>query len=83
MLEGDVFGHEARQEAEGGSQERPVAESARCGEDYGGVGRHLDRDFEQRYLEGRTKDLMGGLARSSPMGRRIHHRAFRDGVSGG
>ena len=42
----------------------------------------MDRDFGERYLGGRTENLQCDLARSSPVGRRIRHRALRDGVSG-
>ena len=58
------------------------------GRTWRGLTETLDRDFGQRlWTETLDRDfgqtLHGDLARSSPVGRRIRHRALRDGVSGG
>ena len=66
-----------------GPKTRSDAKTARCGEDYGKVRRDLDKDFGQRYLGDRTEaSVQSNLARSSPVGRRIRHRALSDSVSG-
>ena len=57
------------------------------GRTWRGLTETLDRDFGQRlWTETLDRDfgqtLHGDLARSSPVGRRIRHRALRDGVSG-
>ena len=45
MLEPDFFGQEARQEAEAWSKMSAAAEADGAGEDYGGVGKDLDKDL--------------------------------------
>ena len=41
----DIFGQEAAKTRRGRSQERAAAEADGAGEDYGGVGKDLDKDF--------------------------------------
>ena len=57
------------------------------GRTWRGLTETLDRDFGQRlWTETLDRDfgqiLLSNLARSSPVGRRIRHRALRDGVIG-
>ena len=67
--------------------ERPTMKVRGQGRTWRGLTETLDRDFGQRlWTETLDRDfgqiLCPSLARSSPVGRRIRHRALRDGVSG-
>ena len=57
VLEGDFFFSAKRRDKRPRGGPSSDAESARSREDYGWVRRDLDRDFGQRYLEGRTEEF--------------------------
>ena len=67
MLEPDFFGQEARQEAEAWSKMSAAAEADGAGEDYGGVGKDLDKDSGVLAVQSGT--LVPDGAADGPSGR--------------
>ena len=71
-MEPGFFGQEARQEAEAWSKMNAAAEADGAGEDYGGVGKDLDKDFGDLGVASGTLVPDGAADRRRPT--RANHR---------